>query len=66
MQKKLNSLTDADHTQIPWRGKPKELCPDDLRYKATGNSMAVPVIGWIGERIAHTITQEKSNKQGVA
>ena len=38
-------------TQIPWRGKPKEECPDGNRYKAIGNSIAVPCLGWIGERI---------------
>ena len=26
--------------------------PDRLRYRALGNSMAVPVMRWIGERIA--------------
>ena len=40
-----------DYTQIEWRGKPAEQCPDSLRYKAIGNSMAVPVMRWIGERI---------------
>ena len=29
-------------------------CPDTPRYKACGNSMAVPVMRWIGERIAMT------------
>ena len=29
----------------------KEKCPDGPRYKALGNSMAVPVMKWIGERI---------------
>ena len=29
----------------------KENCPDGARYKALGNSMAVPVMRWIGERI---------------
>jgi len=29
----------------------KENCPDGHRYKAMGNSMAVPVMKWIGERI---------------
>jgi|TARA_R110000787_G_scaffold227922_1_gene335601 DNA (cytosine-5)-methyltransferase 1 len=29
----------------------KENCPDGPRYKAMGNSMAVPVMRWIGERI---------------
>lgn len=29
-------------------------CPDGLRYKALGNSMAVPVMRWIGMRmLAH-------------
>jgi len=37
------------YTNIPWRGKPTS--PDGPRYKALGNSMAVPVIKWIGERI---------------
>ncbi len=40
------------YTAIPWRGKPAELCPDGPRYKALGNSMAVPVMAWIGQRIA--------------
>lgn len=39
-------------TQIPWRKKPAEQCPDGPRYRALGNSMAVPVMRWIGERIA--------------
>lgn len=38
-----------DYTLIPWRGKP---APDGPRYKALGNSMAVPVMAWIGRRIA--------------
>lgn len=37
-----------DWTNIEWRGKP---APDSKRYKALGNSMAVPVMRWIGERI---------------
>jgi len=38
--------------RIPWKGKPAEECPDGPQYKACGNSMAVPVMRWIGERIA--------------
>ena len=38
-------------TQIPFKGKPKEQCPDGHRFKAMGNSMAVPVMRWIGEGI---------------
>lgn len=34
-----------------WRNKAAEDCPDGPRYKAMGNSMAVPVMRWIGERI---------------
>ena len=40
-----------DWTLIPYRGKPAGECPDTPRYKALGNSMAVPVMRWIGERI---------------
>jgi site-specific DNA-cytosine methylase len=39
------------YTQIPWRKKPASECPDGPRYKALGNSWAVPVARWIGERI---------------
>ena len=42
-----------DHTLIPWRGK---MAPDGPRYKALGNSMAVPVMRWIGERISQLNT----------
>lgn len=45
-------------TRIPWRGKAEENCPDAPRYKAIGNSWAVPCVQWIGERI-----KEKLNKQ---
>ena len=38
-------------SRISWKGKPEEDCPDGPRYKACGNSMAVPVMRWIGERI---------------
>ena len=41
-----------DWTKIPYRGKSVDGCPDGPRYKAIGNSMAVPVMKWIGERIA--------------
>jgi len=40
-----------NYTQIPWRNKAPEDCPDGPRYKAMGNSMAVPVMHWIGKRI---------------
>lgn len=37
-----------DYTLVPHRNKP---AADGPRYKALGNSMAVPVMKWIGERI---------------
>ena len=36
-------------TNIPWRKK--DTAPDGLRYKALGNSMAVPCMQWIGDGI---------------
>ena len=47
---RLQGLPD-DWTLVPYRGKPADECPDGPRYKAIGNSMAVPVMRWIGERI---------------
>jgi len=47
---RLQGLPD-DWTRIPYRGKPAERCSDTPRYRAIGNSMAVPVMRWIGERI---------------
>ena len=45
---RLQGFPDG-YTNIPWRGKPES--PDGPRYKALGNSMAVPVMRYIGERI---------------
>lgn len=39
------------YAAIPWNGRPAEECPDGPRYMALGNSMAVPVVRWILERI---------------
>ena len=44
---RLQGFPDG-HTDVPYRGKP---AADGPRYKAIGNSMAVPVMRWIGERI---------------
>ena len=43
------------YSKIPWRNKPASECPDGPRYKALGNSWAVPVVRWIGERIQRAI-----------
>jgi DNA (cytosine-5)-methyltransferase 1 len=44
---RLQGLPD-DHTLVPWRGG---MSPDGRRYKAIGNSMAVPVLRWLGRRL---------------
>ena len=49
--------------QIAYRGKPAAECPDSPRYKAIGNSMAVPVIRWIGERIKRVEKMMKGESQ---
>ena len=45
---RLQGLPD-DWTLVPYRGKPAS---DSPRYKAIGNGMAMPVLRWIGQRIA--------------
>jgi DNA (cytosine-5)-methyltransferase 1 len=45
---RLQGFPDG-YTNIPWRKAPES--PDGPRYKALGNSMAVPVMAWIGKRI---------------
>jgi len=47
-------------SRIAWKGKPEEDCPDGPRYKACGNSMAVPVMRWIGSRIAAVEARDTS------
>lgn len=54
---RLQGFPDG-HTLIPYEGK---LADDAPRYKAIGNSMAVPVMRWIGERIAAALPAEKMN-----
>ncbi|MCZ9636833.1 DNA cytosine methyltransferase [Pseudomonas putida] len=40
-----------DYTMIPYRGRVPGLCPDGPRYKAIGNSKAVFIVRWIGQRL---------------
>ncbi len=59
---RLQGFPDG-HSKIPWRGKIEAKCPDAPRYKAIGNSMAVPVMRWIGQRIlsqfaSNTLTED--------
>jgi DNA (cytosine-5)-methyltransferase 1 len=55
---RLQGFPDG-YTNIPWRKKPE--APDGPRYKALGNSMAVPVMRWIGERINRLEVSHPSN-----
>lgn len=48
---RLQGFPDG-YTMVPWRNKPIDECPDGGRYKALGNSMAVPCMAWIGKRVA--------------
>ena len=48
-----------DYTLIPHRGKPSA---DGPRYKSIGNSMAVPVMRWIGEQIERTDRKQEQPK----
>ena len=58
---RLQGFPDG-YTAIPWRGKPADQCPDGPRYKALGNSWAVPVVRWIGERINAAVEQIKHER----
>lgn len=50
---RLMGLPD-DYTLITYRGKP---AADGPRYKAIGNSIAIPDLRWIGQRILKQITE---------
>jgi DNA (cytosine-5)-methyltransferase 1 len=52
-----------DYTLVTYRNKP---AADGPRYKALGNSMAVPVMRWIGERIAMVSQLKEVASSGVA
>lgn len=56
-------IRQNEYTKIPYKGKPADQCPDSPRYKALGNSWAVPVVQWIGERIDKALKGE--NPEGV-
>ena len=46
-----------NYTDIKAKGKPT---PDGPRYKSLGNSWAVPVVRWIGSRIAQEVQRLES------
>lgn len=45
---RLQGMPD-NYTLVPYRGK---LAADAPRYKAIGNSMAVPCVAWLGQRLS--------------
>lgn len=51
---RLQGFPDT-YTKIPYRKKDIDQCPDSPRYKALGNSMAVPVMRWIGEKVQKAV-----------
>jgi len=55
---RLQGFPDS-YTDIKSKNKPT---PDGPRYKALGNSMAVPVMAWIGQRIEQVEAICKQNK----
>lgn len=48
---RLQGMPD-NYTLVPYRGKPAADAP---RYKAIGNSMAVPCVAWLGQRLAQVM-----------
>lgn len=62
---RLQGFPDG-YTAIPWRGKPAEDCPDGPRYKALGNSWAVPKFVWLGKRIAQFMPSQAKQKPAAA
>lgn len=48
---RLQGMPDG-YTQVPYRGKPAADAP---RYKAIGNSMAVPCVAWVGKRLLQAL-----------
>lgn len=48
---RLQGMPDG-YTQVPYRGKPAADAP---RYKAIGNSMAVPCMAWLGRRLLQAL-----------
>lgn len=55
----------ANYTQVSWRGKTAEDCPDGLRYNAVGNCMAVPVVRWLGRKLVAALEGQTTTAEGV-
>ena len=57
---RLQGFPDDYLTKVPWKGKTPP--PDGLMYRALGNSMAVPVMRLIGERISDALRWEREHR----
>lgn len=57
---RLQAFPDDYLHKVPW--KKRETPPDGLMYRALGNSMAVPVIKWIGTKIMEAISYKESDE----
>ncbi|NRF12477.1 DNA cytosine methyltransferase [Agrobacterium pusense] len=62
---RLQGFPDG-YTDIPWRGKPADQCPDGPRYKALGNSWAVPKFVWLGKRIQKLMPANDNQETPIA
>jgi DNA (cytosine-5)-methyltransferase 1 len=54
---RLQGMSD-NYTLVPYRGKPAADAP---RYKAIGNSMAVPCVAWLGQRLVQCLQKTGSS-----
>ncbi len=60
---RLQGFPDG-YTDIPWRGKANS--PDGPRYKALGNSWAVPKFVWLGQRIKNLMPANDNQETTIA
>jgi DNA (cytosine-5)-methyltransferase 1 len=56
---RLQGIPD-DYTLIPWRGG---WAPDGPRYRAIGNGMAVPCLGWLFARLAGAVAAKRRGRR---
>ncbi|WP_110972550.1 DNA cytosine methyltransferase [Pseudomonas huaxiensis] len=57
---------ERGYTRIPWRNKPALACPDAPRYRVLGNSMAVPCIAWVGQRLLWVLRESGVERHGLS
>jgi site-specific DNA-cytosine methylase len=58
---RLQGLPD-NYTRVPWKDRPASECPDEPRYRALGNSMAVPCLAHIGGRIQKFLGKKQRSR----